>query len=208
MRRSEYESHDLADFAHVTETATVGYLGLATADGYPSVVPLNFVAIAGQIYFHGAVKGEKYDILKTGPRVTFSATLPYSYIPSHLISPKNACGGTMLYKSVLIKGRAKLVNNSREKVAALRRLTEKYQPEGGYEPIAPKGDAYQSVLKRTAVFRVDPDQIDVRVNVRQNKSVRYRRRLIARLEERGEPLDLATAEVLKNMLDGTERMSP
>jgi hypothetical protein len=201
MRRSEYESHDPADFAHVTATATVGYLGLVTADGYPRVVPLNFVAVADRIYFHGAVKGEKYDVLKTGPKVTFSATLPYSYIPSYWISPKNACGGTMLYKSVLIKGQATLVDDSREKVMALRRLTEKYQPEGGHEPISPKRDAYKSVLKRTAVFRIDPDQIDVRVNVRQNKSVRYRRRLIARLEERGEQLDLATAEVLKNMLD-------
>jgi hypothetical protein len=77
---------------------------------------------------------------------------------------------------------------------------EKYQPEGGYQSLTADHPLYPSAMKTTAVYRIDPDRIDVRVNFHQHKSVEHRLNLIKRLEERAEGIDLATAEIMRRMM--------
>jgi nitroimidazol reductase NimA-like FMN-containing flavoprotein (pyridoxamine 5'-phosphate oxidase superfamily) len=68
MRRQELACDDPALFREAADRCEVGYLGLVTADGTPRVVPLNFAALDTTIYFHGALAGEKHDLLRGGAR--------------------------------------------------------------------------------------------------------------------------------------------
>ena len=88
MRRDEHSSSSDEDFRYVADHAVVGHLGLIAPSGFPRIVPLNFAAINNVVYFHGAKEGEKFDILKNTPQVSFSIDIPYSFIPSYFESKK------------------------------------------------------------------------------------------------------------------------
>jgi nitroimidazol reductase NimA-like FMN-containing flavoprotein (pyridoxamine 5'-phosphate oxidase superfamily) len=65
----------------------------------------------------------------------------------------NPCSARFLYQSVMIKGKAVIVNGDGERLLALRSLMEKYQPERGY------GEFLPEKLAVTAVVRIDIEEI-------------------------------------------------
>ncbi|MCP4568146.1 MAG: pyridoxamine 5'-phosphate oxidase family protein [FCB group bacterium] len=201
MRRTEHKCGDITEFETISSSADVGYLGLLTTDGYPRVIPVNFATEGETVYFHGAIEGEKYDLLKESPKVTFSMNLVYSYIPSYWTSKKSAGTATMFYKSALIKGRGSIVTDEQEKAFALNLLMKKHQPEGGYQPITADDPLYEHIFKATAIFRIDADQIDIKINFRKKKSREYNLGLIKNLENRGMGRDLATAAEIRKILE-------
>ncbi|MFH1699642.1 MAG: pyridoxamine 5'-phosphate oxidase family protein [Candidatus Zixiibacteriota bacterium] len=197
MRRKKLESKDMAVFDQIASEADVGYLGIMTKDGYPRVIPVNFISIDRVIYFHGAVEGEKYDLLVLTPRVTFSVDIPLSIIPSYWLSDNNAGGATHLFKSVLIKGRAGIVNDKNARCFALQKLMEKYQPEGNFLPITSGEKEYDKILLITAVFRIDADDVTIKVKLPTDKPEGYKLSLIENLRKRGTPIDLKTADEIE-----------
>jgi nitroimidazol reductase NimA-like FMN-containing flavoprotein (pyridoxamine 5'-phosphate oxidase superfamily) len=199
MTNSDYETFDPGDFESVS-AVPVGSLGIMTDDAYPRVVPVNFVAVRRKVYFHGAAHGEKHRLLKASPPVTFSAYLPYSIIPSYWIHKDNAGGATMFFKSLLWRGRCRIVDDLEEKAGMLQRLMEKYQPEGGFVAVTAEEPQYRDLLGRTIVFRIDADRIHLRVKFHQKRDAAYKISLIHLLEQRRQGPDMATAKVLRGML--------
>ncbi len=72
MRRDDFLREDTDFFQEVAERCQVGYLGLITEAGFARSVALNFVAVNEAIYFHGALAGEKFEILSKNPLVGFA----------------------------------------------------------------------------------------------------------------------------------------
>ena len=200
MRRHELESTDPAVFTEVAADAEVGYLGLITADGHPRVVPLNFAAIDDRLYFHGALDGEKFDRIRDDGRCSFSMCKPYSLLPSYWVVARHACPATHVFKSVEIRGRCEIVDDPAEKAAGLQALMEKYQPEGGFDPIDADKRMYAKSLERVGVFRVSGPWT-AKVKFGSNEPRKVREAWIEGLRERGEALDLATADEIKKTLE-------
>src|SRR3990172_6940544 len=92
------------------------------------VKPLNFSYHAGNIYFHTALAGGKIDDIKRDNRVCFEVDQPIAFVRAD----KQPCEAEYLYRSVIIKGRASLVEDHEERMQAFRSLMEKYQPQGGF----------------------------------------------------------------------------
>jgi len=201
MRREELASDDPALFREAADRCEVGYLGLATADGTPRVVPLNFAALDTTIYFHGALAGEKHELLQGGPRCSFLMALPYSLIPSYWTAPQHACPATHYFKSVDARGPCTVVEDLGEKARALQALMIKYQPEGRHRPIDADDPTYLKPLRGVGVFRLAVESWTGKVKFGANEPERIRRLLIAGLRERGRPLDLATALEIERTLD-------
>lgn len=199
MRRKEFNIEAPAAFDFIARRAKVGYLGIITTDGYPRVIPVNFVADKRIVYFHGATAGEKFELLKKSPKVTFSIDIPYSFIPSYWNSKKNAGNATMFYKAALVKGTGHIISEPEEKINRLTLLMEKYQPEGGYKPMNDSG-IYKEIMKATALFKIDPDEITVKVNFRRKQSQEINLKLIERLKERGTAVDLETAAEIEKLI--------
>lgn len=204
MRRSEYQCHDPEEFRHIVETAPVGHLGIITPDGYPRVVPMNFAADGEIIYLHSANEGEKYEVMLTSPKVTFSAEIDYAYIPSYWTSKISAGTATMFYKSTLIKGQGNVLDDDAERIHGLQLLMDKYQPEGGFEPLKIDSKIYRHLMKATAVYKIIPHHVDVKINFREKKSREYNEMLIRRLKERNGPRDDATIFEIQKILDRME----
>lgn len=124
----------------------VGRLGTVGEDGYPMIKPLNFVYRQGLIYFHSAMEGEKIEAIRRDGRVCFEVDVPIACVKG---KGENPCKTGYLYRSVIIRGKARLVADLAEKVAALRALMEKYEPQGGH------GAFPEETLARTAVVRIE-----------------------------------------------------
>lgn len=202
MRREELSSSDPALFAEVARDCAVGYLSLVTTDGRPRSIALNFAALDGDIVFHGALAGEKFALMRAGPRAGFTMVKEYSFIPSHWSAPDHACPATHFFKSVEISGRAHMVEDPAHKARALQALMEKMQPEGRYVPLDAALPMYRGALQKVGVFRVETEAWTGKSKFGQNEPARIRRLFIEKLRERGAPVDLLTAaEIEKSLAD-------
>lgn len=149
MRREKKEIRNGAVIDKLLNICPVGRLGTIGKDGYPCIKPLNFVYLDGTIYFHSAKVGEKIDDIGRDSRVIFEIDEPIGYAKSG----NNPCSAKYLYRSLMIKGRAAMVDDDEERLLALRSLLEKYQPEGGY------GEFLPEKLTITAIIRIDIEEI-------------------------------------------------
>ncbi len=149
MRRFKKEIKDNAVLVDVLNRCHVGCLGTIGKDGYPMVKPLNFAYNDGKIYFHTAKEGEKIEDIKRDNRVCFEAHLPIAYLKAK----NQPCEAEYFFRSVVIKGRAYIVEEREEKLFGLKCLMQKYQPEGGY------GDYLEEKLKITGIVRIDIEEM-------------------------------------------------
>lgn len=149
MRRSEKEIKDKAVIVDVLHRCHIGRLGTIGKDGYPMVKPLNFAYHDGKIYFHTAKQGEKVEDIKRDCRVCFEVDLPIAYVKAK----SNPCEADYLYRSVIIKGRAKIIDDMEEKLYALKCLMEKHQPGGGY------GEYTKEKLDKVGIVRIDIEEM-------------------------------------------------
>jgi len=199
MRRKEFEVRDGKLIEEVLRTTEIGYLTFNGPDGWPRVTPLNFV-FDGRILWHGAIAGERFECLQKDPRATFVAVSVQLYLPSHFVSEENATAATAAFKSVQVRGRCTSVEDPDERCVILNRLMEKYQPEGRYKKVSPQDPLYKKVLLATGVYALGAEEVVGKFKFAQNKAETDRRKIAARLKERGSPVDLlVAAEILKTI---------
>jgi uncharacterized protein len=202
MRRHELESHDPKLFAELARRCEIGYLALITADGTPRAVPVNFAAVEQVIYFHGAPVGEKSELLRAGPRVSFMMAQPYSLLPSYWLAKDYACPATQYFKSVDARGTCAPCDDVVEGARGLQALMEKYQPDGRFQPITADDPIYAKALRAVSVFRLAVETWTGKVKFGVNETENVRRIMVERLRERGEPRDLETAREIEKTLSG------
>ncbi len=192
---------DNSEFQQIAEATNIGHVGIHTDDGYPRVVPVNFVTIDDHVYFHGAGHGEKFDSFDENQKVTLSIDLPYAMIPSYWQDAEQACRANQFFKSALMRGRGVIVENLDEEAAALQALMEKHQPEGHFRTITASEEMYRESVVDTTIYRIDPDQVTVRYEMGQRLSAEKKTLLIGKLEERGTDVDLKTAAEIRKHID-------
>ena len=85
------------------------------------------------------------------------------------------------------------------KAKVLEALIQKLQPKGGYRPLS---DAvYEKALKSTAVVEITPSSICAKYKFGQNLTQERFERIVTHLEERNEPKDNETIEMMKAYKD-------
>ena len=197
LRRAELASQDDAVFREVCGEVLVGYLGLVLPDGMPRSVALNFATLGHDVVFHGALAGEKYELIQARPAAGFTVVKEYAYIPSNWSAPDYACPATQFFKSIEIKGRCEPIDDLQEKADALNALMVKHQPEGNYATITPDIPRYRKALEHVGVFAVRCASWTGKVKFGQNEPEKLRRIFVAKLRERGRPMDDETAREIE-----------
>ncbi|WP_338552301.1 pyridoxamine 5'-phosphate oxidase family protein [Paenibacillus sp. KS-LC4] len=199
MRRKEFAigSEDEQEVTAFLEEMSYGFLGTARADSAPSITPLNYIYLNGNIYFHGSRVGDKMALLGADPRVTFCVAKEYAIIPSHFTDPLMACPATAFFKSVIIEGTASVVEDLMEKGEALQALMNKLQPEGGHLPIAGDDPAYRGRLKGVAVVKIVPQQMNAKFKFGQNADEHKREAITTGLLARERELDAETVDLMR-----------
>ncbi len=126
MRRADREIKEVSEMIEIMKRCDVCRLAL-NDEGYPYILPLNFGLKVKDgkvtLYFHGADKGKKYELIAKDNRVSFEMDCSH-----RLVSSKETGHCTMEYESIIGKGKVKIVSEE-EKMEALTAMTDHYHEE-------------------------------------------------------------------------------
>ena len=180
-----------------------GRIASIDENGFPQIIPMNFVFINDVIYMHSHVRGEKLDNIRRNQKVGFEVDKNLEFLPSYFTDPTYAEFADTLYISVIIKGNASIVSDKDEKTIALNGLMEKYQPEGGYEPVKPDMD----ILKGVAVIKIIPESLRGKYKIGQNMDIKSRIDLAKQILERNSPTAKETLDIMGfKIIDGEPKL--
>ena len=143
---------------------STGRIASVDKNGFPQIIPMNFVFINDVIYMHSHIRGEKLENIKRNDKVGFEVDRSLEFLPSYFFDPTDASLADTLYISVVMKGICVIIEDKVEKTLALNGLMKKYQPEGGYEPMNPEMD----VLNEVAVIKIVPNTMRGKYKIGQN----------------------------------------
>ena len=104
----------------VLDRGTSGVLAVHGDDGYPYAVPLSYAYEDGKLWFHCARTGHKLDAILRDPKVTFCVVDRDQVVPLEY---------TTYFRSVILFGKARVLEDSPEVLAALEKLALRYAPE-------------------------------------------------------------------------------
>jgi len=169
-----------------------GRISSIDENGFPQIIPMNFVFINDAVYMHSHIRGEKLDNIRRNQKVGFEVDKSLEFLPSYFSDPTDASLADTLYISVVMKGNASIVLDKEEKTIALNGLMEKYQPEGGYEPIKPDMD----VLKGVEVIKIVPESLRGKYKIGQNMDMKSRIDLAKQILKRNSPTAKETLDIM------------
>lgn len=128
MRRKDREITDVDEMINIMKKCDTCAIALNDEEtGFPYIVPLNFGMEVkdGQVflYFHGAMKGKKLDLIQKDNRATFEMDCEHNFI---LYEERMSC--TMGFASVIGHGTIEIVPDE-DKYEALKILMRQYHAE-------------------------------------------------------------------------------
>ncbi len=131
MTRRECEITDLAEIRGILDRCSFLHLGLVDGDE-PYVVLMNYGYTMTEdgtltLYLHGAKQGRKLDVMRANPKVFFE--MECDLVP---FAGDVACRYGLAYRSLMGRGRAVLVDDPQEKMAALVHLMKTQTGEDGF----------------------------------------------------------------------------
>lgn len=122
MRRARQELSRAESEAILREGIT-GVLAVQGDGGYPYAVPVNYVWAEGKIYLHGAKSGHKVDAIRRDDRVSFTVIAEDRVVEAEL---------TTYFRSVILFGRARILETDEEVRHAARLLGRKYSHDADH----------------------------------------------------------------------------
>ena len=171
---------------------STGRISSIDKEGFPQIIPMNFVFLDNSVYMHSHIRGEKIENIKRNSKVGFEVDRNLEFLPSYFSDPDDASLADTLYISVVIKGEAILVEDKKEKVLALNGLMKKYQPEGRYTPMREDMD----VLDATAVIKVTPKEMNGKYKIGQNMSKEEKIELATKILDKNSKTAKETVKIM------------
>ncbi|HEY6339643.1 MAG TPA: pyridoxamine 5'-phosphate oxidase family protein [Candidatus Sulfotelmatobacter sp.] len=126
------------------------------ADGQPFVIPTSYGRVENNLYVHGSAASRMLRQMKAGTAVCVTVTLL-----DGLVLARSVFNHSMNYRSVVILGKATLVDDPKEKIEALHALSEHILPGRWTDSRQPNA----SELKQTSVLRVPIEEFSAKVRV-------------------------------------------
>ena len=176
----KYEIQSKDKIIEFLNSQPAGRIASIDKNGYPEVIPMNFVYHDEAIYMHSHPFGEKLDNIRRNPNVGFEVDQHICFLPSYYFHPTDASQADTLYISVVIKGKAEIVYDNEEKAVALNALMEKYQKEGSYEVL----DANMRSVHEVAIIKVIPTDMRGKYKVGQHWPRPYRLKMARNILKR------------------------
>jgi nitroimidazol reductase NimA-like FMN-containing flavoprotein (pyridoxamine 5'-phosphate oxidase superfamily) len=126
------------------------------ADGQPYVIPTSYGRAGDVLYIHGSAASRMLRNLDQGVPVCITVTLL-----DGLVLARSIFNHSMNYRSVVILGKATLVDDPAEKLAALRALSEHILPHRWDDVRQPN----EKELKATSVLKIPIEEFSAKLRV-------------------------------------------
>ena len=153
VREAHRGVYDREAVCRILDEAFLCHVGFV-ADGQPFVIPTSYGRKGDRLYIHGSAASRMLRQMKEGVPVCVTVTLL-----DGLVLARSVFNHSMNYRSVVVLGRAMLVDDPAEKLAALRALSEHILP-GRWDDSRQPNDRE---LKQTSVLRVPIEEFSAKV---------------------------------------------
>jgi nitroimidazol reductase NimA-like FMN-containing flavoprotein (pyridoxamine 5'-phosphate oxidase superfamily) len=144
QRKPDRGSFDRELIYKILDDAFVCNVGFI-ADGMPFVVPTNYVRVGDKLFLHGSTASRLMKTLSSGAPFCLSVTLL-----DGIVCAPTATGHSVNYRSVVVMGKAEIVEGKAAKLAAMRDFVE-YVIRGRWATVRPPSE---QELKGTMVLAV------------------------------------------------------
>jgi|ERR1044072_7482214 nitroimidazol reductase NimA-like FMN-containing flavoprotein (pyridoxamine 5'-phosphate oxidase superfamily) len=149
-KRAEY---DRALVYEILDEAFICHVGFVT-NNQPFVIPTGYARVGDRLYIHGSAASRMIRAVGEGIEVCVTVTLV-----DGLVLARSAFHHSMNYRSVVVFGRAAVVEDAEEKTEALRALTEHIVPGRWAEVRWPN----ESEMKATTVLSLPLTEASAKV---------------------------------------------
>jgi nitroimidazol reductase NimA-like FMN-containing flavoprotein (pyridoxamine 5'-phosphate oxidase superfamily) len=153
IREAERGVYDREVAYRILDEGFLCHVGFV-ADGQPFVIPTSYGRKDDSLYVHGSAASRMLRQMKEGVPVCVTVTLL-----DGLVLARSVFNHSMNYRSVVILGKATLVDDAAEKLEALRLLSEHIIPGRWDDARQPN----ERELKATSVLRVPIEEFSAKV---------------------------------------------
>jgi uncharacterized protein len=153
VREAERGVYDREAAYRILDEGFLCHVGFV-ADGQPFVIPTSYGRKDDRLYIHGSAASRMLRQMKEGVAVCVTVTLL-----DGLVLARSVFNHSMNYRSVVILGKAALVDDPQEKIEALRLLSEHIIPGRWADARQPN----ERELKATSVLRLPIEEFSAKV---------------------------------------------
>jgi uncharacterized protein len=150
--RGKYDAETVHKILDEGFVCHVGFV----VDGQPFVIPTNYARVGDVVYLHGSSASRMLKTLAGGVQMCVTVTLV-----DGLVLARSAFHHSVNYRSVVMLGKATLVENADEKMRALEAFTE-HIVRGRWKDIRPPTDLE---MKATTVLVMPLEEVSAKVRV-------------------------------------------
>jgi nitroimidazol reductase NimA-like FMN-containing flavoprotein (pyridoxamine 5'-phosphate oxidase superfamily) len=153
-RKRERGSHDRAQIDAILDEALIAHIGIADEHGQPYVIPTLHARAGDIVYCHGSAAGRTTGALAAGAPVCLTVSLI-----DGLVLARSAMHHSANYRSVMLLGRARLVSDEQEQLAAAEAIVEHIVP-GRWRDVRPPA---ANELKATAILALPIEEASAKL---------------------------------------------
>jgi nitroimidazol reductase NimA-like FMN-containing flavoprotein (pyridoxamine 5'-phosphate oxidase superfamily) len=153
VREADRAVYDRETVYHILDQGFLCHAGFVV-DGQPFVIPTSYGRKDASLYLHGSAASRMLRQIKEGVPVCITVTLLEG-----LVLARSIFNHSMNYRSVVILGKACLLDDPEEKLEALRILSEHILPGRWADSRQPN----ERELKATSVLRVAIEEFSAKV---------------------------------------------
>ncbi len=132
-----------SDCEAILEKNTHGVLAVLGDGGYPYTVPVSYYYEGDAIFIHGAKRGHKLDAIANYDKVSFCV------VDQDLVVPEQY---TSYFRSVVVFGKAEIMDSEKEILTAINKLAKKYAPNDSDEN---RNIAIQREISAMAMIKIN-----------------------------------------------------
>lgn len=156
MRRKDRELTDMAEIFEIVKRETVCTVAFYD-EPFPYLIPLNYGARVEEgklvLYFHGAARGTKFELLKKNPRVSFSI---FGRNKIKLVR-EYACKSSTSFESVCGSGNVKIIGEPEKKREGLAVIMNHIGAPGGVS--YDEADFSEQETQAVTVWKITADTV-------------------------------------------------
>jgi len=153
VREADRAVYDRAAAYKILDEGFICHVGFVV-DGQPFVIPTGYGRVGDNLYIHGSAASRMLRCVDQGVAVCVTITLL-----DGLVLARSIFNHSMNYRSVVILGTAVAVNDAKEKLEALRLLSEHILPGRWAESRQPN----ERELKATLIMRLPIEEFSAKV---------------------------------------------
>jgi predicted FMN-binding regulatory protein PaiB len=179
----------------------MGRLVTVNRQGAPHIGLYPFAYEGDTIILHLNRADEQIADLESNGQCVFAVDEVLGMIPSYWVHPESGVMATAYHRAVIFDCEAMVYEDAAVLADQQARLLARYQPEGGYKPVAPDDPLYRGAIGVIAAVQLQIKNRRVKFKLGQNRSLDVRAKIVTELRKRGRPNDARAADALQWTID-------